>query len=178
MSRDVTVVTASLPDRATLREEAIQSVAAQTSTVADHLVGIDHQRIGGWRMRNLLCSAVETKWTLLLDDDDLLLPNYVERVLAEDADVIYSHAEVIGDPAFNLYEQPFSGAALQQSSIVAHVALVRTELILDLGGFDPIKGYDWHFWRKAHAAGATFVNVPEKLWIYRLNPDWAHESRS
>lgn len=174
---EVTVITASLPERATLREEAIQSVATQTVPVADHLVGIDHQKIGGWRMRNLLASAVTTEWTLLLDDDDLLLPGYVERVLGEKGDVIYTYADVLGDPAFNLYNRAFDPRALEASSIVSHVALVRTELILDLGGFDPVKGYDWLFWKKALAAGATFTCIPEQLWIYRLNADWRHESR-
>jgi len=174
---DVTVITASLPERAALREEAIQSVALQTVPVSDHLVGIDHQKIGGWRVRNILASSVTTKWTLLLDDDDLLLPTYVERVLAEDGDVIYTHAEVIGDPAFNLYNRPFDREALNNSSIVSHVALVRTELLLDVGGFDPVKGYDWRFWQKIAAAGGRFVNIPESLWIYRLTPDWRHESR-
>ena len=55
--------------------------------------------------------------------------------------------------------------------------MVRTELILDLGGFDNEKGYDWKFWVRALDVGAKFVSIPETTWVYRLNPEWIHESR-
>jgi len=177
---EVTVITPSLPDRSHLREEAIRSVAIQTIPAADHLVGIDHQRIGGWRMRNLLASAVDTKWTQILDDDDLLLPNHIETMLdlaSGGADVIYSPAQVIGDQHFDLNDQPFDAQLLRSTSIVSHVAMVRTELVLDLGGWDAVKGYDWRFWIKALDAGARFARAEDRTWIYRLTPDWVHESR-
>lgn len=176
---EITVITASLPDRVAQREECIRSVAAQIIKPADHLIAIDYQKIGGWRPRNVLASQVETKWTQLLDDDDLLLPNHLATMLehCDGADVIYSYATVVGDPAFNLYNRPFDPNHLRQSSIVSHVAMVRTELILDLGGFDNEQGYDWKFWIRALDVGAKFVSVPETTWIYRLNPEWHHESR-
>lgn len=177
---EVTVITASLPERAALREEAVRSVIGQTIRVADHLVGIDFQKKGGWRMRNLLASAVDTKWTQILDDDDLLLPNHIETMLdyaGDNGDVVYSPAQVIGDPRFDLYDQPFDPNLLRSTSIVSHVAMIRTELLLDLGGWDPVKGYDWRFWIKALDAGAKFTRAEEKTWLYRLTPDWSHESR-
>jgi hypothetical protein len=93
------------------------------------------------------------------------------------ADIVYSYADVVGDKSFDLYNRPFDGNLLRTSSIVSHAAFVRTELILDLGGWDNQKGYDWTFWVKALDAGAQFVSVPEKTWIYRLTPEWNHESR-
>lgn len=176
---DITVITASLPERISQREECIRSVAAQIIPPADHLIAIDYQKVGGWRPRNMLVSQVETKWTQLLDDDDLLLPNHLATMLehTEGADVIYSYASVIGDPAFNLYNRPFDPDLLRTTSIVSHVAMVRTELLLDLGGFENIKGYDWRFWIRALDAGAKFVSVPDVTWVYRLNPEWIHESR-
>jgi hypothetical protein len=176
---EVTVITASLPERSSQREECIRSVATQIIKPADHLIAIDYQKIGGWRPRNLLVSQVETKWTQLLDDDDLLLPNHLETMLdhAEGADVVYSYPTVVGDPAFKLYSRPFDPDLLRKKSIVSHVAMVRTELLLDLGGFANEKGYDWKFWVRALDAGAKFVSVPEVTWVYRLNPEWIHESR-
>ena len=176
---DITVITASLPERVAQREACIRSVAAQIILPADHLIAIDYQKIGGWRPRNLLVSQVETKWTQLLDDDDLLLPNHLATMLEHtgEADVIYSYPTVVGDPAFNNYSRPFDPDLLRTTSIVSHVAMVRTELILDLGGFENIKGYDWKFWIRALDAGAKFVSVPEVTWVYRLNQEWVHESR-
>jgi hypothetical protein len=177
--RDVTVITASLPGREVQRAESIASVGAQTILPADHLVGIDYRREGGHRVRNLLASAVETTWTHILDDDDLLLPEHIETLLdhASGADIVYTYAQVIGDPNFDLYNRPFDPALLRQSSIVSHVAMIRTELLLDLGGWKAEKGYDWKLWVRALDAGAKFAAIPEKTWIYRLSPDWLHESR-
>jgi hypothetical protein len=177
---EVTVITASLPDRVVHREECIRSVATQIIAPADHLIAIDYQKIGGWRPRNILASQVKTKWTQILDDDDLLLPHHIATMLdhSEDADVVYSYPTVIGAPTFDSYNRPFDPDLLRKMSIVSHVAMVRTELIIDLGGFDDVKGYDYQFWLKALNAGAKFVSVPETTWIYRLNNEWVHESRS
>jgi hypothetical protein len=179
VSASVTVVTASLPERAAMLAEAVASVAAQTVAVQSHLVGIDHARRGGAAMKNALASAVTTEWTMVLDDDDLLLPDHVATLIANagGADVVYSAPVVEGDPLFTLYDEPFSHEMLRRASIVSHTALVRTELLLDLGGWPIVQGYDWMLWRAAADAGAKFKKVDGVTWVYRLTPEWAHESR-
>lgn len=179
MSEGVTVVTASLPERAAMLAEAVASVASQTRPVVAHLVGVDHARRGGATMKNALASAVTTKWTMVLDDDDLLMPEHVATLLASagNHDVVYSAPIVEGDPQFTLYDEPFSVEMLRRASIVSHTALVRTELLLDLGGWPIARGYDWLLWRAAADAGASFVKTDGRTWVYRLTPEWAHESR-
>ncbi len=179
MKSGVTVVTASLPERSEMLAQALASVAAQTVPVQAHLVGVDHARRGGAAMKNALASAVTTEWTMVLDDDDLLLPEHVATLLAQAGrhDVIYSAPVVEGDPNFTLYAEPFSVEMLRRASIVSHTALVRTELLLDLGGWPISAGYDWHLWRSAADAGASFLKVDGATWIYRLTTEWAHESR-
>lgn len=179
MSSDVTFITATIPGREHLLAEAVASVKAQTVPAADHLIAIDYQLKGGWRPRNLLASAVETKWMHVLDDDDLLNPEHLEKILevAQGADVVYSHCDVLGDAHFDLYNRPFDPGLLRRLSIVSHNALIRTELVLELGGWKNERGYDWHFWNRALDTGARFVCLPERTWKYRLNADWKHESR-
>lgn len=174
----ITVITPTLPEREGLLREAIESVRRQTLQPSDHLVGIDYQRRGGARVKNLLASAVATDWLQLLDDDDVLFTEHLEKLAAarEGADVVYSWCQSEGD-AFDLYNRPFDPELLRRSSIVSHNALVRTELVLDLGGWEEEQGYDWKFWIRALDAGARFVAIPEQTWRYRLNPEWQHESR-
>ena len=174
----VTVITATLPDRRDLLREAVESVRKQTLQPEDHLIGVDYKQTGGHRVRNLLASAVNTKWLHVLDDDDVLFPEHLEKLMAAsaEADVVYSWCQSEGDD-FQLYNRPFDPELLRTTSIVAHNALVRTDLVLDIGGWEQEKGYDWRFWIRALDAGARFVCVPEKTWLYRLNTSWKHESR-
>lgn len=174
----ITIITATLPEREHLLREAMESVRQQTLQPADHLVGIDYQRRGGARVRNLLASAVSTDWLHVLDDDDLLYPEHLEKLAAAsaEADIVYSWCHSEGD-RFDLYNRPFDPELLRSSSIVSHNALVRTDLVLELGGWIEEKGYDWKFWIRALDAGARFVCVPEQTWRYRLNTEWRHESR-
>jgi glycosyltransferase involved in cell wall biosynthesis len=177
----ITVITASLPDRGELLRQAMESVRRQTLAPADHLIAIDYQRAGGARARNTLVAATTTPWVQILDDDDLLMPEHLQRLaqMADDtgADVAYSWCTVEGDDRFDLYNRPYDREQLRNTSIVSHNALVRTELLLDLGGWIEEPGYDWKLWNRAADAGARFACLEERTWHYRLNPEWAHESR-
>jgi glycosyltransferase involved in cell wall biosynthesis len=175
----VTVITATMPGREALLAESLASVTAQTAKPADHLVAIDYVQRGGARPKNLLASAVESEWTATLDDDDVLYPDHLERLLDEagQADVVYSWCDTSGPDPWEQYNQPFNPDLLRQLSIVSHNALIRTELVVDVGGWDEQKGYDWTFWHKCLVAGARFVCVPERTWLYRLDAGWWHESR-
>lgn len=176
----VTVITPTmLPERTVLLAEAVASVTAQTRKPDEHLIGVDYLRAGGARMRNVLAASVNTEWLAVLDDDDVLYPEHLARLMdaAAHADVVYSWCDVTGDDPWTAYNQPFDADLLRQTSIVSHNALIRTELVLDVGGWDQVPGYDWRFWHKALDAGARFVCVPERTWRYRLDATWKHESR-
>lgn len=175
----VTVITATMPGREALLAEAMASVVEQTLAPADHLITVDYVRRGGARPRNLLAAAVATPWLATLDDDDKLYPQHLERLMAvaDEADVVYSWCDTSGPDPWTAYNLPFAPEMLRRQSIVSHVALVRTELALDVGGWDEGAAWDWRFWVKALDAGARFVQVPEVTWIYRLDAGWWHESR-
>jgi len=175
----VTVITATMPGRGKLLAEAMASVVAQTLEPSEHLVAVDYIRRGGARPKNLLAAAVTSDWLATLDDDDLLYPGHLEALMAAsgDAEVVYSGCDVLGPDPWQHYNQPFDPVALRSLSIVSHNALIRTELVLDVGGWDEVKGYDWRFWHKCLDAGAKFVQVPERTWKYRLEAGWWHESR-
>ena len=176
---DVTVITATMPGRKDLLDEAMESVNVQTLAPADHLISVDYVRRGGARPKNLLAAGVVTTWLATLDDDDMFYPQHLERLMAAtaDADVVYSWCDVTGPDPWRAYNQPFDAELLRHMSIVSHNALIRTDLAVKVGGWDEERGYDWTFWHKCLDAGARFVCVPEVTWWYRLDPLWHHESR-
>lgn len=175
----ISVITATLPERSALLAEAVASVTQQTLPPDEHLVGYDYRRRGGARAYNVLASAATSDWLAILPDDDVLYPSHIERLVAhrENADIVYSYCDVTGADPWTAYNQPFDAEALRRTSVVSHVALVRTQLVLDLDGWDDGPAYDYRFWLKALEHGARFVSVPERTWLYRLDAGWKHESR-
>lgn len=177
----VSVITATLPERDDFLRRAVTSVRAQTLRPEAHLIGYDYARRGGAAMKTDLGFAVESTWIALLDDDDYLYPDHlaslVEAAEREHADVAYSWCDVSGQNPWLGYNQPFNPDLLKTTSIVSHNALIRTELFVELGGFKPVKGYDWLLWVAAQQVGARFTCVERPTWHYDLSESHPHESR-
>ena len=174
------VLTASLPERASLLEECRASVAALTLP-ADHLVGIDAQRRGPALIRNDLAASSDADWLLPLDDDDLIDPNYLQ-VLAthlDGADIVYPWCRVEGREMWSP-NRLYRPDTLLRFNFIPVSALIRHSLWDELGGFRSVAYEDFDLWRRALGAGARFRCVPEVLWTYRINvaggtsrnPEW------
>jgi hypothetical protein len=162
---EVTVLTASLPERAGMLAEAIGSVAAQSHPVAAHLIGVDVRREGAPVILTRLAAVAATEWLMVLDDDDLLDPHHVKTLLGhvEHADVVFSYCRAEGHD-FDWYNHPFDPQRLEDRSCVSHTALFRRVLA---SGWDPGDDYDWRFWQRLARSGARFVAIPEVTWTYR-----------
>ena len=171
MTPRITVVTPALPGRLRFLMRAADSVARQTLPPAAHLVGVDHERRGSAAVRNQLALAAETEWVALLDDDDYLYPQHLERLgqHVEEADVVYSWCDVEGrdwDP-----NSRFDPDRLYRENYIPITTLIRTELVRKLGGWrdssQVTHGFeDWDFWKRALDDGAVFRCVPERTWAY------------
>lgn len=181
MSR-IAVLTPSIPERGALLAEAVASVAAQTRPPDVHLIHVDHERIGGAASLNrLLVGAVSAScdWIALLADDDLLLPRHLEVLEAAgaEADIVYPYCRVEGRPGFEP-NSPFDPERLQRQNYIPGTVLMRTDLACELKGWRsnaPNGWEDWDAWKRALAAGARFVCVPEVTWVYRFhgsNDSW------
>lgn len=177
MTSNVTVITATTPTRGFLLADAIASVAQQTEPVFEHLVSVDLHKGGGAATKNSLISRTRTSWIQILDDDDILMPHHIETLMphaVDGVDVVYSYAH--GENYSGWYNVPFNPKALFENNNISHNAIIRKSLFEKIGPFGPEYGYDWTFWARAIASGATFVCVPEVTWEYRLSPNWLHES--
>lgn len=162
---DITVVTPTTPGREALLAECVEAVAAAG---LPQIVAVDRDRRGPAATRNDVLDQVTTGWVLFVDDDDLLLPNYLQVVSPHlsAADVVYTSWELVGA------EEPapipvFDANLLAWRNFIPVTACVRTELLRRVGGFPDERNEDWALWRLLLAGGARFVYVPQVAWVYR-----------
>lgn len=186
----VAVITAALPTRGHLLADAIASVATQTLPAHRHLVAVDLQREGSAAVRNQLAAAAyDCDWLAFLDDDDVLYPHHLERLVAageeHGADLVYPWCDVEGRSDGWNPSRSFDADALRQGNYVPITCLVRRRTFDRLGGFRPFEQWppemqtfdgggfrgheDWDLWIRMLDAGCSFVCVPERTWRYRLH---------
>lgn len=173
MSADLTIITATIPGREKLLERALVSVRQQTLKPVVHAYKLDEKREGGAATKNRLMDFVKTEWVIILDDDDMLLPDHIATVYEQrdKADIIYTYAKGNGR-----YNRPFDFDALMADSVVAHTAMFRTKMFHQLGKFKVELGYDWKLWRDAANHGFSFLSLPVETWYYDLDESRPHES--
>jgi glycosyltransferase involved in cell wall biosynthesis len=174
----VTAVIPSIPTRThTYLHRALDSVLQQDRPVEAISVRIDHERAGAARNRTRACTAVNTEWTALLDDDDEWYPDHIRLLMehAEEtgADLVYPWFTVPNgfDPWPEREGQPFDEMLLRTMNYIPITVLVRSELIWEAGGFTP-KGpadnpcEDWGTWERMLAAGAKFSHLNRRTWVW------------
>lgn len=168
MSGSVAVLTASLPERNSLLEECRASVEAQTVKV-EHLVGVDEGREGPSMMRNRLAASTSADWLLPLDDDDVLDPTCVERLLeaTEGADIVYPWCRMVGRTDGWVPNKLWTADGLFKMNYIPVTALISHGVFVLLGGYRQVRMEDWDLWQRAELHDAQFRCLPEVLWSYR-----------
>jgi glycosyltransferase involved in cell wall biosynthesis len=180
----VTVVIPTIPPRAEMLERALASVRGQTVVPAAVRVAVatdtDHQGAAATRNRGL--EQVTTPWTAFLDDDDVLWPEHLARLIGcaqeTGADLVYPWFDVPGgwDPFPQYFGQPFDEQALRTvQNYIPVTVLVRTSLARAVGGFQALNAStepgaspceEWGCWLAMLDEGAQFVHLPERTWSY------------
>lgn len=171
----ITVLTPTIHGREDLLRECQLSVAELASTQTaplTHIVMRDVNGDGPAVMRNRMLRQVTTEWTLCLDDDDLLFPNYLDVVTPHlsTADVVYTAWQLSG--AIDPVPYPrFDPGLLRQHNFIPVTACVRTEMLRQVGGFPTdVELEDHALWLNLVDAGARFVYSPVIAWHYRRQP--------
>lgn len=169
----ITIVTPTIPGREHLLNECRTSVAALASTQPiTHITMLDSNGDGPAAMRNRMLSQVLTEWTLFLDDDDLLFPNYLHAVTPHlaAADVVYTAWQLSGATDPVPYPR-FDPDLLRQHNFIPVTACVRTEALRKVGGFPNDAELEDHaLWLALLDAGARFTYTPVIAWHYRRFP--------
>lgn len=170
------VLITSIAPRREWRERCVKSVLDQTVVPDQLVVSIDHHRDGAITTRNRGLLSMHTEWTVLIDDDDYLLPNHIETVKesigSTDADFIYTIPE--NGPRLR-YGLPFSEASLRSGNYI-HTGGVafRTRMAQEVGGFSNAPGTlfeDYGLWLRLLDKGATFHHTPEITWHWNHHQD-------
>jgi glycosyltransferase involved in cell wall biosynthesis len=158
---------------------ALESVLRQNRPVDAISVCVDKDHLGAAECRTRALTAVRTEWTALLDSDDEWLPDHVgallEHAQATGADLVYPWFTIPehpgGDPWPEREGEPFDRELLRSVNYVPITVLVRTELLLDVGGFHA-KGPadnpcdDWGTWERLLDAGARFEHRNQRTWLW------------
>ncbi len=177
--KDITVITPTLASREGYLQECMDSVSKQTMPPLVHLVGLDSKQEGDAVMRNRLLSMATTDWIATLDDDDLMLPDHLEALVraanAWDADIVYPNCRLVelqGDGSWAPLSRywkvhEFDLEEVRKSNYIPITALIRRQLLVDLGGFRSMAHEDKDLWVRAGEKGARFRFVPKVTWIYR-----------
>ncbi len=181
-ANDVTVCIPSIPPRARMLGVAIDSVMQQTTPAGAISVAIDNEHEGAAITRTRAIMAARTPWVAMLDDDDRFLPHHLEILThaAEDsgADFLFSWFNVVGglDPFPQHFGKTFDPKNPTHTTVTT---LVRTELAQSIGYVSPAggdgaggSGEDWNFVLGCIEAGAKFLHVPERTWI------WNHHGKN
>ena len=148
----------------------------------------NEKNLGLYPNYNMCYSLANTEYVKILDDDDLLLPNYVESFLNAlkkhpDIDVFYTdyyllesgfklpHNEIL---PFGYIEKGYEiieyGIKYRLAFPYMTSAIKKEKAILDLDINDCIGGYDY-VWVYSKADQLTFYGDSQKLHHYRMHKD-------
>lgn len=180
-------------------DEAITSVLRQTKepkeiilvhdkcdepkahALADTIILRDH--VGVAKVRDTAFKASTGSLVLFLDGDDVLSPDYLEKmilVLAEGADIVYPDVFFWRETGSNLYIAPEQVDAkfvnTHAKPAVCVTSLMKREVYENLKGFRELPVFeDMDFFLRALCNGYTLKKAQTLLW-YRQNPQTRNTS--
>jgi hypothetical protein len=175
----LTVVTATIPERADMLHELGQCIARQTVRSYEWIVATDWNQEGPATVLNRIVADVDTPWVFRCDDDDLFDVNHFEVIgkhLSDDFDIVYTWPRI--DPLGHFtdpraLQRVYPLKTLRDANWITSAAAVRTSLWDQLGGYQDVHNEDHDLWVRALDADARFRCVPQVTWTYRLG-DWPH----
>jgi len=176
---DVTICVATFGDptwQTLARSRAIPSAEAQGVPVV-HVHGRTLHAA-----RNAAVEQAQTEWVIHLDADDELTAGYVSAMVAGTADVrapavTYAHANLNNltrprVPKVAGHHHDCTAECLPDGNWLVVGALVRRQLVLDVGGWRDFPVYeDWDLWLRCYLAGATFEAIPRAVYKAHARPD-------
>lgn len=180
----ISVIIPTIPPRRSLLKRAIESVEAQTHPAIEIITETDVNKEGPAVVRNRAAARAKGEWLAFLDDDDEMLPQHLETLVAAQvdsgADLVWPWFRVVGgtDP-FPMHRGRQWDAT--DPHIFPITVLLRKSLFNLVEGFLPSRdhhpdghetGEDFNLWLRLSEAGAWFHHVRDITW------HWHHDSRN
>lgn len=135
--------------------------------------------------KNFGLQYVETEWVGFLDADDLYLPTKLEKqvnyIQNNDVDFLGTHCWNTNSDDENLFPSCFNNNEnithldilnkIFTENVLTHGSmLIKKQSIINLGGYQDVRGMeDWDLWKRSINSGYKFHQIPERLYVYRLN---------
>lgn len=180
---DITLIIASIPERAPLLGRALVSVSSQNLLPSKVIVSYDTENFGAAKTRQKALDDVSTEWVAFLDDDDELLPMHLERLMAfaieTEADFVFPWFTVVGgiDPFPFFFGQEFKGNSQTTITVLAKTSAIRAvngfhwnDESVETDNYGNRAGEDFHLACKLLEAGFKIRHLPERTWL------WHHDS--
>lgn len=135
------------------------------------------QNQGISRASNRALEMAAGEYVALMDHDDLLQPQALFRIAqsinAETPDLIYSDEALFAEDRSSILQYhlrpAFSLERLRSHPYIVHLAVFRTQLLRDIGGFDAglSISQDYDLILRACERSQTVVHIPEVLYMWR-----------
>lgn len=156
--------------------EVLKAYAAQDKRIKLHL---SQENQGVSHASNHALALATSPFCVLLDHDDLLMPQAIYRValsvMSEDPDMLYSDEVMVCERAINalqfLHRPAFSPEYLRHHPYIVHMVGFKTSLLREIGGFDEsLKiSQDYDLILRASEKSQTIVHIPEVLYQWRTH---------
>ncbi|MDO8848052.1 MAG: glycosyltransferase family 2 protein [Coriobacteriia bacterium] len=161
--------------------DATRQIAAGFAAEDPRVRVVSQANAGTAAARNAGVREARAEWLCMLDADDLLMPTFLERMIAFREE----------HPGYDIYSpvttmllrdgrrvplmtgrdwetvRSVSIAKQMRESSIAQVSLVRREVLDRVGGYRSVYSEDYDLWLRALILGARQLQVPEALWVYR-----------
>jgi glycosyltransferase involved in cell wall biosynthesis len=132
---------------------------------------------------NKMIKMVDTKWTALIDGDDIWMPTklWSQIINKEKSDVIGSFCYYIDQNSSLIMDRRLSLSIFDldiknrmmegDNNIVNSSCFFKTEDALNIGGWkENVEGVeDMDFWVRLMKIGKSFYNIPEYLVLHRIH---------
>jgi len=163
-------------------EEIKKALEAADTLVKSQLIALD-ANVGKLGAINRALPHVRGKYFIILDSDDILKPDYVERTIAalEDARkddpsiaFLYTDCTLISQTGAELdrgKSAAFDPALLERYSFVPEPATCLAAPVLEAAPYDEAirKGTKHHKWKRIVANGWNGKHLAEPLFCYRMH---------
>jgi glycosyltransferase involved in cell wall biosynthesis len=145
--------------------------------------GIDYEVIvkkneGVVATKNLGIKMSTTTWTIFLDADDMLEPNYINETLKTASktmsDIVYTDMLYFGAKEGTFSADNFSHQRIIEGNFIHNSALINTTLLKRVGGYKTAMhdGYeDWELYLTLAETGAKFAKCTATHLNYRQHPN-------
>ena len=155
--------------------------ALQAAAVEDPRRVVHHSEANGGIVgaSNRALELARGRIVVLLDHDDLLAPQALERIAEafaahDDVDYVYSDEDVLvdGRRVDPFYKPDWSPERFRNQMYTCHISAFRTEVMRAVGGFrDEFEGsQDWDLVLRVTERARRIVHVPEVLYHWRVVP--------